>query len=66
MASQSVTISIARGDTYQTVEKVEVKIDIPDSETCAIIYTQLRNDIRRLEDGIREHTTSLLLKEVNS
>lgn len=64
--SRSVTISIALGDSYNTVEKSEVKIDVPDTEVSSIIYTQLRNDLRRLEDGVRERVTTLMLAQANS
>lgn len=59
--SHSVTISIAAGDSYITTEKAEVKIDIPDGEVAAIVYAQLRNDLRRLEDGVRERVTTMMM-----
>ena len=64
MATRSVTISVALVDAYNTVEKAEVKIEIPDTEVSAVIYAQLRNDLRRLEDGVRERVTTLMTAAV--
>ena len=61
MASKYVRVEITTGDSYSTADKVEVKVDIPDAETAAILYTQLRNDLRRIEDSIREKVASLAL-----
>ena len=63
MANKSITIHVAIGDAYNTIEHAEVKVEIPDAEVAAIIYTQLRSDLRRLEDGVRERVTTLMLAQ---
>lgn len=62
--SRSITVKIALGDSYNSVESAEVKVEVPDTEMANLIYTQLRSDLRRLEDDVRERVTTLMTQGI--
>jgi len=64
MSANNVSITVTRGNEYTIAEKMEVKIDIPNNDTALVIFERLRNDVRRMEDNIREQIASLRLNEI--